>query len=139
MCSAVTVPAVPPRTANCPITVIRRGLQGRDKVVQNRIDHRFVENPFIPIREEIELQTLHFDARLVWNVPNRDRRKVRLTRDRADARELRKHEFDLIIALGPRIRERFEDRRRLGDLTFGQDRLAARVGETGLGILVFDF
>jgi len=89
-------------------------LQHADQVVQDRVDHRLVEDALITEREEVQFQALHLDAAAVGHVRNRDRSKVRLTRHRAYAGELREDEFDLVVPLGARVRERVEDRARLG-------------------------
>ena len=99
-------------------------LHRRHEIVEDLVDNRFIENALIAVGEEIEFQAFHFDAESSGRVSHRDRREIRLTRDRANAGELRENEFNLVIPLWTRIGEGVKNRSRLGDLPVCQDRFS---------------
>src|SRR6185437_13293764 len=101
------------------------GLRDLREVIENAIDRAFVEDAVVPEAPEIELETLQLDADVAGDVRDMDGREVRraalqrleLARIGLDAahgaqrRELRTFHRDLIIAIGIRVREDFEEGR----------------------------
>jgi len=75
------------------------------QVVEDRVHHRFVKDPFVAEGEEIELQAFHLYAVPIGDVTNGDGREIRLPGHGAQAGELRRLERDLVIALGVGVRK----------------------------------
>ena len=65
---AVTVVVIPPRAEKSPTTVIRRGAQTRDQVVEDLVGDRLVEDAAVAEVEHVVLQRLQLDAALVGDV-----------------------------------------------------------------------
>ncbi len=80
------------------------------EIVENPVRYGFVEGALIPIRSEIELERLAFDAEAVRDVIDIDPGKIRLTRDWANRSEIVRFEMNPIIPARRGVRERFEVR-----------------------------
>ena len=80
-------------------------INGRDEIVQNLVGHRFMKTAFVAESPDVKLQTFEFDAEFVWNIVKRQRGKVGLTGDRAQAGKFGDFHMNLKIALHRRIRE----------------------------------
>ena len=83
-------------------------LTGLNQIVENLIDHGFVESSLAAIGPEIELQRFKLDTEFVGHVSDANRRKIRLAGARAHASKLRALHIDFIVALGPRIGKSFQ-------------------------------
>jgi hypothetical protein len=88
---------------------LRRG----DEVVDDLVGDGLVERALVAVRPQVELQALELDAQLIRHVADAQRGEVRLARARAQARELRALEADLVIAPGVGVGKRLERARRL--------------------------
>src|SRR4030095_4095685 len=63
-------------------------LAGLNEIVENLVDHGFVESAFVAIGPQIELQRFKLDTELIGNVMDSDRGKIRLSRARTNTGEL---------------------------------------------------
>ena len=63
--------------------------------------------------EEIELQRFALDHAPLGHIGDRDRRKIRLARNRAEARELGAVELDPVILVGMLVLKGFQKLRRI--------------------------
>ena len=90
------------------------------KIVQDPVRDRFVKRALVPIRSEIKLERLTFNAKAFRNVINVYSGKIRLTGDRANRSEIVRFEMNAIIAASGGIRKSFESRlvRRSWNLRF---------------------
>jgi hypothetical protein len=78
-------------------------LAGLNEIVENLVDHGFVESAFVAIGPQIELQRFELDAKLIGNVMDSDRGKIRLSRARTNTGELGTFHFYLIVAFRARV------------------------------------
>ena len=78
-------------------------MAGSHEVVEDLVRHRLVEGAFVPVRPEIELEALELHAERVGNVPDPDRREIRLAGPRTEARELGALEGNLVVPSGLRV------------------------------------
>ncbi len=62
---------------------------GRHKIVQDSVSHRFMERPLFSIRPEVELKALQLHAQLIGGVFDLNCRKVWLPGHWTDASKLR--------------------------------------------------
>lgn len=106
-----------------------QGIEDGHEIVQDRVDHGFVEDAFIAVRQEIELEAFHFHAALVGDVIDGDGGEVRLAGDGAHAGEFGEDEFHLVFPPRARVGEGVQNRARLGGLRFSQDRLMAQMSQ----------
>lgn len=85
--------------------------RGRDfhKIIENAVRHVFIERTDVPVRLEIHLQRLQFEASLVGDVADRQCAEIRLTGFGAQGRELRADRFHHIIAVRERVLESFQE------------------------------
>ena len=90
------------------------------KIVKNAVRDRFVKRALIPIRSEIKLERLTFDAKAVRHVIDIDSGKIRLTCDWTNRSEIVRFEMNSVIPTGRGIRESLEPGlgRRGGQLRF---------------------
>lgn len=89
----------------------RRG--GGDQVVENAIGDGFVESALVAVGPNVELETLQFDAGLVRDVIENQRREIGLAGHRAQAGEFRNLHVNVKVAVDRRIGKGFEGSRRL--------------------------
>ena len=68
------------------------------KIVQNAVRDRFIKRALVPIRREIKLERLAFDAKTVRHVIDVDPGKIGLARDWANRSEIIRFEMNPIIA-----------------------------------------
>jgi hypothetical protein len=78
-------------------------LAGLNEIVENLVDHGFVESAFVAIGPQIELQRFELDAKLIGNVMDSDRGKIRLSRARTNTGELGTFHFYVIVAFRARV------------------------------------
>jgi hypothetical protein len=83
-------------------------LAGLNEIVENLVDHGFVESAFVAIGPQIELQRFKLDTELIGNVMDSDRGKIRLSRARTNAGELGTFHVNFIVAFRPRVGEGLE-------------------------------
>jgi hypothetical protein len=88
------------------------------KILQNPVRDRFVKRALVPIRSEIKLERLTFDAKAFRNVINVYSGKIRLAGDRANRSEIVRFEMNPVIAAGRGIRESFKPRLGRGSWNF---------------------
>src|SRR5258706_12909979 len=105
------------------------GFEGGNEVVEDRVGDGFVEDAFVAVGEEVELESLHLDAEFIGDVGDGDGGEVGLAGDGAEAGEFGEGEFDFVVALGGGVGEGFEDDARGGELRGGQDGFLAEMGE----------
>src|SRR5687767_5289645 len=74
-----------------------------DEIVEDPVRDVLVEGALVAVAPEVELERLQLDAELIRHVADADRRKVRLPRLRAEARELGAFEADLVAPPRRRI------------------------------------
>jgi len=79
-----------------------------DEVFENDVDDVLVEDLHVAKRIDVKLQTLQLDTALVRHVGDADFTEVRQARLRADRRELRVADGDLVIAAGLGVGESLE-------------------------------
>src|SRR5687768_12634142 len=84
-----------------------RGNSSND-VIEDLVHHVLVEDPLVAVRLQVELEAAQLDAAEVRRVADDDRPEIRLPGHRADARELRCGEFDLVVAFGELVFERID-------------------------------
>src|SRR5437868_6571375 len=75
------------------------------KIVQNPVRDRFVKRALVPIRSEIKLERLTFDAKAFRNVIDVYPGKIGLARDWANRSEIVCFEMNPIVTTGGGIRE----------------------------------
>jgi Family of unknown function (DUF6572) len=80
------------------------------EIVQNAVRHRFVERALVPIRGQIKLERLAFDAEAVRHIIDVDPGKIGLARDRTNGSEIVRFEVDPIVSSWRRIPECFQAR-----------------------------
>jgi hypothetical protein len=85
-----------------------------NEIVENLVDHGFVESAFVAIGPQIELQRFKLDTELIGNVMDSDRGKIRLSRARTNTGELGTFHVNFIVALRPWIGKGLELFTRLG-------------------------
>src|SRR5580765_8622565 len=85
-----------------------------NEIVENLVDHGFVESAFVAIGPQIELQRFKLDTELIGNVMDSDRGKIRLSRARTNTGELGTFHVNLIVALRSWVGEGLELFTRLG-------------------------
>lgn len=85
-----------------------------NEVVEDRVGDVFVIDALVAEALQVKLEALQFDADFVGRVGDRNRAEVGLARFRTDGRELRRGDFDLIIAIGKLILEGFEQIAKVG-------------------------
>ena len=83
-------------------------LAGLNEIVENLVDHGFVESAFVAIGPQIELQRFELDAKLIGNVMDSDRGKIRLSRARTNTSELGTFHFYVIVAFRARVAKGLE-------------------------------
>ena len=83
-------------------------LAGLNQIVENLVDHGFVESAFVAIGPQIELQRFELDAKLIGNVMDSDRGKIRLSRARTNTGELGTFHFYVIVAFRARVAKGLE-------------------------------
>ena len=74
-----------------------------NEILDDLICQPLVKDSLVTIRLKVELQTLKFDALLIWNERKGQRAIVRLSRDGAQRRELRANVRDNVISSRKRI------------------------------------
>ena len=79
-----------------------------DQVVEDAVGDVLVEVAFLAERPHVELQALQFDALLVGDVVEDQRREIRLAGFGAQAGEFRDLHMDMVVALRVRVREGFQ-------------------------------
>ena len=82
------------------------------EIVQNAVRYCFVEGALVPIRSEIKLERLAFDAKTIRNVIDVDPGKIRLARDWANRSEIVRFEMNPVIPPGRGIWKSLETRLR---------------------------
>ena len=80
----------------------------RHQIVQNLVGDCLVKRAFIPIRPEVELEALEFDAELVGNAIDRHGREIRLPSEGAQTGEFRDLKVNEVVAPWRRILEGVE-------------------------------
>ena len=75
------------------------------KIVQDPVRDRFVKRALVPIRSEIKLERLTFDAKAFRNVIDVYSGKIRLAGDRTNRSEIVRFEMNAVIAAGRGIWE----------------------------------
>src|SRR5437667_1839509 len=73
----------------------------RHEIIQEPVYCRLVEDPFIAIRLQVQLERFELDAAIAGSVAEGDRAEIGLARLGTDAGEFGAHDFDGIVA--PRI------------------------------------
>jgi hypothetical protein len=63
----------------------RFGAAGLHEIVQNLVNDRFMERPFVTIRPKVKLERFELHAQVRRHITNPDGGKIRLSRARADA------------------------------------------------------
>src|SRR5262249_1046712 len=84
---------------------------GCHEVIEQAVDHRFVEDPLVAVALEGELERLQFDAQIPGGVGAGDVAQVRLARLRTLAGELGANDLDGVIAARIGVGEGFELRK----------------------------
>jgi len=90
------------------------GIHQLNKVVEDDVDHIFMEITVISEGEEIQLQALALHHFLIRDIQNLDFTEVGLAGDRAKRGELRAVELHPVVALRMTVFEGFEDLRCVG-------------------------
>src|ERR1051326_3657940 len=103
------------------------GFQGGYEIVEDRVNNGLVEDPFIAIREKVELEAFHLDASLVGDISDGDGGEIGLAGDRAEAGEFGEGEFYFVVPAGSWVGKGVEDRARLPELGGGEEGFAAQV------------
>ena len=80
---------------------------GGCQIVENLVDHRFVERALVAIRPEVKFQGFELDAEFIRHIVDSDRGEVGLTGSRADAGEFGTLHVNFIIPLRSRIGKSF--------------------------------
>src|SRR3989304_8351260 len=75
------------------------GIERRHQIVEDRIGDVLMEDAFVAIRPQIELERFRLENLRSGDVLYRDRGEVRLTRGRADAGELVALQADQVVPL----------------------------------------
>src|SRR5262245_43977586 len=83
-------------------------LAGGNKIVENLVDHRFMERAFVAIGPEVEFQRFELDVEFVGHIVDLDGSEIRLAGSRADAGEFRTFHGDLVVAFRTRIGKSFQ-------------------------------
>ena len=78
---------------------------GGDQVIEDPVGDVLVERTFIPVRPHIELERFQLHARAVGHIVERQHGEVRLSGNRAEAREFRYFHVDAEVASRGRIWE----------------------------------
>jgi len=86
---------------------------GGDQVVENSVGDGLVEGTLVAVRPDVELEALQFDAEMVGDVIEKQRREIGLAGLWAQAGEFGNLHVDVEIAVDRGIREGFEGFRRL--------------------------
>ena len=94
------------------------GIHQLDEVLHNLVDAVLVEIPMIPEAEKVQLQTLALDHPHVRNITDPDLGEVRLSRDRAQARELRAVEPHPVVVVLMLVDERLQNLRSIVTFIF---------------------
>ena len=84
------------------------GGQGVDQVVEQQVCEMFVEDPFVPVAPEVELEGFRFDDLLIGDVADEDLGEVRLSGFGAKTGEFIGAQFDDVSAFGISVGEGFE-------------------------------
>ena len=87
------------------------GIHQLDEILHDLVDAILMEIPMIAETEQIQFQALALDHPHVWNITDPDLGEVRLSRDRAQARELRAVEPHPVIVVLMLVDERLQDLR----------------------------
>lgn len=83
-------------------------LAGLNQIVENLVDHGFVESTFVAIGPQIELQRFELDAKLIGDVADSDRGKIRLSCAWTNTGELGTFHVNFVVAFRPRVGEGLE-------------------------------
>lgn len=76
-----------------------------DQLIRDLVRDRLMKTALVSVGPQVQLEGLEFNAPLIRDVGDRDRRKIRLTRHRANVGELWADALDLEVASRTGVRK----------------------------------